>query len=299
MERARKRVEARDSPEKPTNESVKREIEVGTVHNRDGQLPTERDPAMNRGSRFDSIREHRFLAPTRGRLPLGREILLVIQSWKIATKENGSDIWTCTTWALVSNDGRAYLVDLFKQSMDYTEGRQKVEEISVRWKTDAVLIENAGSGAKIIGDLQNTDIPVIPLSLTQSDKEANASAALSALESGFVTLPKYAEWPEVYLESLVHSTPSQRDSDFESTSQALKLLQEGPRAAKDHIANQIDKNLCSNPKCNVGPARKRKKLNSSEEIINAQGNRYCSVFCKCEHDVYLGDQLTKRRTPQE
>ena len=109
------------------------------MHDRDELLPTERDPAINRPSGFDRLREHRFLAPLTGGLPLGREILLVIQSWKIETKENESDIWTCTTWALVSNDGRVYFVDWFKQSMEYTEGRQKVEEMSARWKPDAVL----------------------------------------------------------------------------------------------------------------------------------------------------------------
>jgi phage terminase large subunit-like protein len=300
MDRARKRLEAEDTPEKSTKESVKRQIEAGTVHDRDELLPTERDPAINRESRFDRLRGHRFHAPVRGGLPLGREILLVIQSWNIATKENESDIWTCTTWALVTNDGRVYFVDWFKQPMEYTEGRQKVEEMSARWKTDAVLIENAGSGAKVISDLQTSDIPVMPLSLTDSDKEANASAALSALESGFVTLPKYVEWPEVYIESLMRCTPSQRDPDFESTSQAMELLLKGPRAAKDHIKKEIEKYLCSNPQCVGGPAHKRKKLTSDEKITNAEGNRYCSVFCKCQHEVDLDrNQLTKQRTPAE
>ena len=108
MDRARERVQAGDALEKSTKEPVKRQIEAGTVHDRDELLPTERDPAMNRGSRFDRMREHRFIVPVRGGLPLGREILLVIQSWNIATKENELDIWTCTTWALLSNDERLY-----------------------------------------------------------------------------------------------------------------------------------------------------------------------------------------------
>ena len=71
LDRARKRLEAQDTPEKSTKEPVKRQIEAGTVHDRDELLPTECDPAMNPGSRFDSIREHRFLAPMRGGLPTG------------------------------------------------------------------------------------------------------------------------------------------------------------------------------------------------------------------------------------
>jgi predicted phage terminase large subunit-like protein len=288
LDRARKRLEAQDTLEKSTKEPVKRQIEAGTAHDRDELLPTERDPAINPGSRFDSIREHRFLAPMRGGLPLGREILLVIQSWKIARKENESDIWTCTTWALVSNNARAYMVDWFKQSMEYTEGRRKVEEMSARWKTDAVLIENAGSGAKVICDLQQTtDIPVIPVSLTDSDKDANASAALSALETGLVTLPRYVEWADKYIESLVACQPGQRDSDFDSTSQAWELLQKGLRAAKDHIANQIEKYLCSDPHCVGGLAFKRKKLTAGDKITSAQGNRYCSELCQRYHAVHL------------
>ena len=109
--------------------------------------------------------------------------------------------------------------------------------------------------------------------------------ALSALESGFVTLPKYVEWPEVYIESLTRCTPSQRDPEFESTSQALELLQKGPGAAKDHIENEIEKYLCSNPQCLSGPDFKRKKPTPGEKIVNAEGNRYCSEFCHYEHDV--------------
>jgi hypothetical protein len=85
-DRARKLAETPDVPEKSTKESVKRQIEVGTVHDRDELLPTERDPAINRRSRFDSIREHRFLAPVRGGLPLGKEILLVSRAGRSQRK---------------------------------------------------------------------------------------------------------------------------------------------------------------------------------------------------------------------
>ena len=91
----------------------------------------------------------------------------------------------------------------------------------------------------------------------------------------------------MYIESLVACQPGQRDSDFESTSQAMELLQKGLREAKDHIAKQIEKYLCSNPQCVAEPAFKRKKLTSGEEITNAEGNRYCSLFCKCQHAVHL------------
>ena len=91
----------------------------------------------------------------------------------------------------------------------------------------------------------------------------------------------------MYIQSLTGCQLGQHDSEFESTSQALELLQKGPSAAKDHIANQIEKYLCSNPQCVAEPTFKRKKLTSGEGITNVEGNRYCSLFCKCQHDVHL------------
>jgi phage terminase large subunit-like protein len=270
-----------DLQEKSTNGSAKRQLAAGTVRDQDELLPTEHDPTIDSGSITHRARfEHRFLAPRQGGLPLGKKVLVVIQSWNIASKEKESKVWTCTTWALVGDDACFYMVDWFRQSMDYVEGRQKVEELSARWKPYAILIEDIGSGATIISDLRATDVPVIPISPTESDKEANASAAFSILEKGWVLLPKYAEWPDAYIESLMRCTLTQRNCDFDSTGQALELLQKGPRGVKEHIENELGKYLCAYPKCNTGPRFRRKKLDSDMVILDARGNRYCSQFCQ-------------------
>ena len=200
-----------DLQEKSTNGSAKRQMAAGTIRDHDELLPTEHDPAIDCGSIIHRTSfEHRFLAPRHGGLPLGKNVLVVIQSWNMASKEKESKVWTCTTWALVSHDACVYLVDWFRQSMEYVEGRQKVEELSARWKADAVLIEDIDNGATIISDLRATDVPLIPISATDSNEEANASAALSVLEKGWVLLPKYSEWADAYIESLMRCTLTQR-----------------------------------------------------------------------------------------
>jgi phage terminase large subunit-like protein len=280
IDRAKKRATV-CLQEKSTNGSAKRQMAAGTVRDQNELLPTEHDPAINSGSIVQRASlEHRFLAPRHGGLPLGKNVLVVIQSWSIASKEEESKVWTCTTWALVSEGARVYMVNWFRQSMEYVEGRQKVEELSARWKPHAVLIRDIDSGATIISDLRATEVPLIPISPAGSDEEANASATFSLLAEGSVLLPKYAEWAEEYIESLMRCTLTQRNCDFDSTSQALELLQKGPRWVKEHIENQLGKYLCANQKCNAGPDSKRKKLDSDMEIIDARGNRYCSKFCQ-------------------
>ena len=92
------------------------------------------------------------------------------------------------------------------------EGRQKVEEMSARWKPDAILIENAGSGAKIIGDLQTTDIPSDTTITYPFGQGGKCKRCFSALERGWVRFPKYAEWPDRYIQSLIGCQLGQHDS---------------------------------------------------------------------------------------
>jgi hypothetical protein len=128
--------------------------------------------------------------------------------------------------------------------------------------------------------LRATDVPLIPISATDSNEEANASAALSVLEKGWVLLPKYSEWADAYIESLMRCTLTQRNCDFDSSSQALELFQKGPSGVKDYIENKLGNYLCAFPKCNTGPGFKRRKLDSDMLITDAQGKRYCSKFCR-------------------
>ena len=243
-DRARKLLATAQLPEKSTNGSAKQRA-AGTLRARDELLPTGHDPGIDSDGIFQRARfEHRFLAPRHGGLPLGKKVLVVIQSWNIASKEKESKVWTCTIWALVSDDACVFMVDWFRQSMEYVEGRQKVEELSARWKPDAVLIEDTDNGATIISDLRLTDVPLLPISSTESDKEANAITASSIFEKGWVLFPKYTGWPEVYTESLMHCTTTERKCDLDSTSQALELLQKGPRGVKEHIENELG-NTCA------------------------------------------------------
>jgi predicted phage terminase large subunit-like protein len=249
----------------------------------------QQDPLPEGGSIF--LREwfmHRFHRDPRTDLPLGAKLRMVVQSWDTAAKKKeANDYWACTTWGLVvGEDVRIRMLDLVKERMEYTEGRQRVKDQWAKWKPTAVLIEDSSSGTAVISDLRTAGIPLLPISPAGSDKEANARAVSPMFESGMILLPEGADWADDYIESMTRFPKGQHDDDVDSTSQALNYLRRRQHGVMEYIEGELakekEKNLCDNPKCNKGEEGKRKTLGFNMEIVQAGAARYCSRFCAAQ-----------------
>jgi predicted phage terminase large subunit-like protein len=227
--------------------------------------------------------ENHFVAEYDG-TPLGKKIRFRVQSWDTAAKKGESnDYWACTTWELVVGDDLIYMLDHFKARMEYTEGRQKIQDLNRRWKPHAILIEDSNSGTAIISDLRTTGIPLLPISPAGSDKESNARAVSPMFEAGKILLPSNAPWTAEYTESMIRFPKGAHDDDVDSTSQALNYLRTRKHGVMGYIEKELaedaERKLCAYTECARGENGKRTKLGFDMQISEVGGNRYCSKAC--------------------
>ena len=76
-----------------------------------------------------------------------------LQSWDSANKSGElNDFSVCTTWGVF--DDRYYLLDVFRQRLDYPDLKRAVREQARQHQVNIILIEDKASGTQLIQDLQ-------------------------------------------------------------------------------------------------------------------------------------------------
>lgn len=144
----------------------------------------------------------------------------IIQSWDTAAKGGPDNDWSvCTTW-LHPPDCRWYLIDVWRDRVDYPTLKAKVEAQARLWHANEVLIEEAGTAIALLQELRYHVSGIIGIK-PERDKETRMSVASAKFEAGQVFFPKRETWlPE--LEAELFSFPGSRhDDQVDSISQAL------------------------------------------------------------------------------
>ena len=150
----------------------------------------------------------------------------VIQSWDTAFKtKTENDYSVCTTWA--ECDDGYYLVDLWKDKLEFPEVKRKAVQLSEMYQPHAILIEDKASGQSLIQELKReSKIPVVAVQV-DSDKVARAFSVTPLIEGGKVFLPGGRGWVQGYIENLGAFPNAKNDDDVDSTTQALNYLARG------------------------------------------------------------------------
>jgi predicted phage terminase large subunit-like protein len=155
-----------------------------------------------------------------GELPPPSERLLVVQSWDTASKGGPeNDFSVCTTW-IVTREGRFYLAEVWRDRVDYPALKAKVIHQAWAWKSNRILVEEAGAGIGLVQELVG-HVPGIIGVKPERDKITRMSIASWKFESGQVFLPSQ-DWWLADLESELFAFPHIRhDDQCDSISQAL------------------------------------------------------------------------------
>jgi hypothetical protein len=83
-------------------------------------------------------------------LPERHEFLKVVQSWDTGmSAAPTSDFSVCTTWGFHREEYKWYLIDVYRQRLDFPDLKRAVIRLQGRWKADAVVVEDAGSGMSL------------------------------------------------------------------------------------------------------------------------------------------------------
>ena len=148
-----------------------------------------------------------------------------LQSWDTANKATElSDYSVCTTWG--AHDNRYYLLDVFRQRLNYPDLKRKVQELAKRDRPNKILIEDKASGTQLIQDLKADGIYAITAYQppSGSDKIMRLHAQTAVFENGRVLLPSRAPWLSEYINELTSFPGARHDDQVDSTTQALDHL---------------------------------------------------------------------------
>ena len=144
-----------------------------------------------------------------------------MQSWDTASKGGPDNDWSvCTTWIVTRKPRDYYLIDVWRQRVDYPALKANVQILARKFQARRILIEEAGAGIALIQEIKSKLSGVIAIK-PQHDKASRMSVASSKIEAGEVVLPYDAPWlPD--LEAELFAFPGARhDDQCDSISQAL------------------------------------------------------------------------------
>jgi len=151
----------------------------------------------------------------------------IVQSWDTAFKAKAeNDYSVCTVWGEAANG--YYLLDVWRQKVEYPELKRAAISLHGRDKANAVLVEDKASGQSLIQELKReTALPVLPVKV-DSDKIARVNAVSPLIEAGKVFIPEYATWLHDYIEELSAFPNGANDDAVDSTTQFLAWVNKRP-----------------------------------------------------------------------
>lgn len=153
-------------------------------------------------------------------VPERHEFLKVIQSWDTGmSAQPTSDYSVCTTWGFHRDEQKWYLLDVFRQRLDYPDLKRAVVRLHARWKADRVLIENACSGMSLWQEFRASR-SVRPIMIRPAmSKEERFTGCLGEVEAGLILLPNDTLWIEAFRSEIRAFPYGRHDDQVDSFSQ--------------------------------------------------------------------------------
>lgn len=149
-------------------------------------------------------------------------------SWDTAIKTGEENDYSVgTLWAECDNG--YYLVDLYREKLEYPDLRKTVYALYNKCKAHEVLIEDKASGQQILQDFKRVGsmplIPVMPGKNIPKTKEERLVMVSPLFEAGKVFLPEKAEFLFDYIHELTSFPYAKHDDMVDSTTQYLNQKQ--------------------------------------------------------------------------
>jgi predicted phage terminase large subunit-like protein len=147
---------------------------------------------------------------------------LLIISIDTAMKGSPSaDFSVATVW--LARGDNAYLLDLWRERVDYPELRRAVYRLREANPDATILIEDKGSGTSLIQDLRANNIAVIGID-PDGDKPTRVAKISAQFEAGSVFFPSKAPWLSSLKAELLGFPNVKYDDQVDSVSQALSWM---------------------------------------------------------------------------
>jgi predicted phage terminase large subunit-like protein len=147
----------------------------------------------------------------------------IFQSWDTAASELPTADWSvCTTWGYLA--GRLFLLDIFRQRLEYGPLKRAVIAKRTEWRADIVIIETIGTGLSLFQELRRSG-PFTPVSSTpHGDKVERLIAQTGQIEEGRVWLPAQLSGLDQFLAELRAFPHGRYDDQVDTLSQVLEYI---------------------------------------------------------------------------
>jgi len=156
----------------------------------------------------------------------------IVQSWDTAYKaEELSDYSACSTWLVQGN--LYYLIDVLRKKLVYPDLKKKVIAHALRYRANAIIVENKGSGMALIDDLRRGGAVGIPIPTAfdpESDKLTRMATKAVNIEAGQVLLPRNAAWLDDFQSEILQFPKGRHDDQVDSLSQFLSWIEKRNQA---------------------------------------------------------------------
>lgn len=154
------------------------------------------------------------VAPERDRF------IKVIQSWDTgATANPNSDPSVCLTWGFHFNTFKWYLLDVYRERLDYPDIFKAVIRMRKQYRADRVIIENASSGHALWPDIKAKQNWRPIMYTPAACKEERFNGCLGEVEGGYFLLPVAAPWLDAFKAELKAFPHGRHDDQVDAFSQ--------------------------------------------------------------------------------
>jgi predicted phage terminase large subunit-like protein len=146
---------------------------------------------------------------------------LVISIDTAMKAEQLADFSVATAW--LNQGDYAYLLDLWRERVDYPELKRAVSRLREKYPNVTLLIEDKGSGTSLIQELRANNCAVIGIN-PEGDKGTRAAKISAQFEAGSVFFPKNAAWLNALKAELLGFPNTKHDDQVDSITQALSWI---------------------------------------------------------------------------
>jgi predicted phage terminase large subunit-like protein len=145
----------------------------------------------------------------------------IVQSWDTAIKVKATtDYSVCLTF-LVRNNNEYYLLDVWRQKVEFTELCTAVTSLMAQHKPNATLIEEQANGSPLIDQCLHNGLTGIIGRRAVVDKKTRMNGETAKLDAGSLILPKSAPWLDDFLLEYLAFPGGKHDDQIDALSQFL------------------------------------------------------------------------------
>lgn len=166
----------------------------------------------------------------------------VIQRWDTALgAKKQADFSACVTLGIAQS--RYYVLDVWKQQIEFPEVRRQVQALYDKWAPYKVIVEGGGSAsgkATVQTMKRETRVPVYE-AITSTDKVLRADIVSPNQESGLVYLFEGEEWTSDFVDQCANFPSIRHDDDVDAFIGAVEeaTSDSGPFDVSDELLRMV------------------------------------------------------------